>query len=135
MLAKGKGVATRRGSEGSLEQSRDPMDKNRIRGGHARTSRQMAAKSISTKGRGCRSGGCAVKAGELTSGDLPRVHVKGRGLRPPEGELSAWQKSAEGVVIRAVGKAIEALQCRKTQRTDRPNRERRMKARTIWSGQ
>jgi len=59
------------------------MNKNRIRGSHARTSRLLAAKSLSTKGRGCKSGGCAVKAGELTSGGLPRVHVEGRGLRPP----------------------------------------------------
>ncbi len=89
------------------------MDKNRIRGSHAGTSRRATTKSISTKWRECKSGGCAVKAGELTSGGLPRVHVEGRGLSPPYGVPIAWQKSAEGVVVRAVGEAIEALQGRK----------------------
>ena len=110
------------------------MDKNRIRGSHARTSRQEATKSASIKGRGCKSGGCAVKAVELTSGDLPRVLPSRAGLRTPQGVLTAGQKSAEGVVVRAVGEAIEALQGRKTQRTDRLSRERRAKARTVWSG-
>ena len=83
MLAKGKGVAARRGLKEAWKQSRDPMDKNRIRGSHDGTSRHLTTKSISTKQRGCKFGGCAAKAGELTSGDLSRVHVEGRGLRPP----------------------------------------------------
>jgi hypothetical protein len=33
----------------------------------------MIAKPISIKGTGCKSGGCALKAVELTSGDLPFV--------------------------------------------------------------
>jgi len=33
----------------------------------------MAAKSISIKAEGCKSGGCALKVVELTSGDLPFV--------------------------------------------------------------
>ena len=57
-------------SEGSLEQSRDPMDKNRIRGLPGRTSEQVIAKSVAIKGRGGKSGGCAVKAVGLTSGGL-----------------------------------------------------------------
>lgn len=56
-----------------MEQRREPMDKNRIRGVLHRTSGQMIAKSISIKGAGRRSGGCARKAVELTSGDLRRV--------------------------------------------------------------
>ena len=110
------------------------MDKNRIQGSHARTSRPRTTKSISIKGRGCRSGGCAVKAVELTSGDLPRVRPAGAGLRTSQGVLTAWQKSAEGVVVRVVGEAREALHGRKAQSTDRPSRERRTKARTVWSG-
>ena len=110
------------------------MDKNRIRGNHARTSQRRAAKSISTKGRGCKSGWCAGKAGELTSGGLLRVRSARAGLRAPQGALTAWQKSAEGIVVRVVGKAREALRGRKTQPTDRLSRERRTKARTIWSG-
>ena len=49
------------------------MYKNRIRGIRCRTSRHVTAKSISIKGTGCKSGGCALKAVELTSGDLPFV--------------------------------------------------------------
>ena len=59
------------GSEGSVEQTREPMDKNRIRGIRRRTSGRMIAKSRSIKGAGCKSGGCARKVVELTSGDLP----------------------------------------------------------------
>ena len=36
-------------------------------------------------------------------------------LREPEGTLIAMQESAEGIVGRAVGKAIEALQGRKVE--------------------
>jgi hypothetical protein len=46
------------------------MDKNRIRGRQGRTSGQRTAKSTSIKGTGCKSGGCARKVAELTSGDL-----------------------------------------------------------------
>ena len=135
MLAKGKGVAARRGLKEARSESRDPMDKNRISGSHARTSRPRTTKSISIKGRGCRSGGCAVKAVELTSGGLPRVPVSVAGTEGSvRGFLTAWQKSAEGVVVRVVGEAREALQGRKAQPTDRPSRERRTKARTVWSG-
>jgi hypothetical protein len=44
------------------------------------------------------------------------------------------QKSAEGILGQAVGKASEALQSRKAEETDRPSRERGPKARTIESG-
>ena len=55
------------------------MNKNQIRGIRCRTSGQVIAKSISIKGAGCKSGGCAWKAVELTSGDLR--HVPESGLR------------------------------------------------------
>ena len=58
----------------------------------------------------------------------------GRNAKYPEERTGsdpiAWQKSAEGVVIRDVGRASEAPQGRKTRRTDRPDRQRRTKART-----
>lgn len=60
-------------SEGSVEQTREPMNKNRIRGIRRRTSEQLITKSISIKGVGCKSGGCAWKVIELTLGDLPFV--------------------------------------------------------------
>jgi len=78
-----------------------------------RTSGQRIAKSISINGTKRRSGGCALKAIELTPGDLPRV-VSGR-LSRPRGRLTAGQKSAEGILGQAVGKASEALQSRKAE--------------------
>jgi len=48
------------------------------------------------KGRGGRSGGRAAKAVGLTSGGLRCVPATG--LRPPQGDLTAVQKSAEGIV-------------------------------------
>jgi len=56
----------------------------------------MIAKSMVIKGRGGRSGGRAVKAVGLTSGGL--CCVPATGLRPSQGDLTAAQKSAEGVV-------------------------------------
>ena len=95
-------------SEGSVEQSRDLTNRNRIRGIHGRTSGPLIAKSRSIKGHGCRSDRCAVKAIELTWGGLR--HVPFSELREPQGDLTATQESAEGIVGRAVGKASEALQ-------------------------
>ena len=63
----------------------------------------MTAKSISIKGTGCKSGGCARKAVELTSGDLP--FVLDSGLRIERSVLTGRQKSAEGVVGTQVLKA------------------------------
>ena len=54
-----------------MEQSRDPMNKNRIRGLPGRTSERVIAKSRAIKGR--KSGGDAAKAVGLTSGGLRRV--------------------------------------------------------------
>lgn len=73
------------------------MDKNQIRGIRCWTSGQEIAKSISIKGIGCKSGGGALKAVELTSGDLPRV-LESR-LRAERLVLTGWEESAEGIVI------------------------------------
>jgi hypothetical protein len=54
----------------------------------------MTAKSISIKGAGCKSGGCALKADELTSGDLPFVSKLRLGVK--QFILTGRQKSAEG---------------------------------------
>jgi hypothetical protein len=53
------------------------MYKNRIRGIRCRASGHMTAKPTSIKGTGCKFGGCALKAVELTSGDLPFVRESG----------------------------------------------------------
>src|SRR3954469_14676499 len=65
------------GSEGSVEQNRGLMDKNRIGGLPGRTSEPWIAKSTTIKGRGGKSGRRAGKAVELTSGDLCRVRPPG----------------------------------------------------------
>ncbi len=85
-----------------MEQSREPMYKNRIRGIRRRASEQMIAKPISIKGAGCKSGGCAAKAVELTSGDLPLVSDSR--LRAEGSVLTGRQKSAEGVVAAEAAK-------------------------------
>ncbi len=90
-------------SEGSVEQTHEPMYKHRIRGIRCRTSWQLTTKSISIKGTGCKSGGCVRKAVELTLGDLPLV--RDTGLRIGQPVLTGRQKSAEGVVGTKVPKA------------------------------
>ena len=63
----------------------------------------MTAKSISIKGAGCKSGGCALKAVELTSGGLP--HVPESGLRVERSTLTVRQESAAGIVVASAAKA------------------------------
>ena len=63
----------------------------------------MTAKSVSIKGTGCKSGGCALKADELTSGDLPLVSESK--LRIERSVLTGRQKSAEGEVVAEATKA------------------------------
>jgi len=56
-----------------VEQKREPMNKNRIGGLQWRASKPMIAKPISIKRTDGKSGGCALKAVELTLGDLRHV--------------------------------------------------------------
>ena len=86
-----------------MEQTYEPMYKNRIRGIRCRTSWQLTTKSISIKGTGCKFGGCVRKAVELTSGGLSFVPESG--LRGERSILTERQKSAEGVVGTQVLKA------------------------------
>ncbi len=90
-----------------MEQTYEPMDKNRIGGIPRWTSGQMTAKSISIKRAGCKSGGCVRKAVELTSGDLP-LAVQSR-LRIERSILTGRQKSAAGVVAARAVKAQTVL--------------------------
>ncbi len=83
------------------------MDKNRIGGRRCWTSWQMTAKSLSIKDTGCKFGGCALKAVELTSGDLPLV-AESR-LRTERSVLTGREKSAEGKVLTKVRKARTVL--------------------------
>ena len=63
----------------------------------------MVAKSVSIKGAGCKFGGCALKAVELTSGGLS--HVPEPGLRVERSTLTVRQESAAGIVAALVAKA------------------------------
>src|SRR5664279_5579028 len=82
------------------------------------TSKLCIAKSIFIKNGKRRSGDCARKAAGITPGDLSCVAATR--LREPRGDLTAGQKSAEGIVGHVVGKASEALRSRKGESTDRP---------------
>ena len=93
------------GSEGSVEQRRAPMDKNRIGGLYLRASWQRAAKPISIKASTGKSGGGALKAVELTTGDL--LHVVDSRLERKRFFLNVQQKSAEGIVVRQMGRRPE----------------------------
>ena len=86
-----------------MEQRCEPMNKNRIGGIRRRASWQTTTKPISIKDAGCKFGGCAPKAVELTSGDLWRVVEFTTEIAVKQ--LSAPQKSAEGIVITQVMKA------------------------------
>jgi hypothetical protein len=66
----------------------------------------MIAKSTSIKGTGCKFGGCAWKAVELTSGGLS--HVPESGLREERSTLTVRQKSAAGIVAASAVKAQTA---------------------------
>jgi len=79
------------------------MDKNRIAGLRRRTSWHLAAKSISIKGAGGRSGGCASKAVSFITGGLP--HVPEPGLRVERFTLTVRQKSAAGILAAQAAKA------------------------------
>ena len=79
------------------------MDKNQIRGIPCRTSEHGFAKSVSIKDAGCQSGGRALKAVELTSGDLSPV-LAAR-LRTERSVLTGREESAEGIVVPAGMKA------------------------------
>ncbi len=73
MIAKPQLRRRETGSERSVEQTREPMNKKRMRGLRCRASGRMTAKPISIKGNRCKSAGCVRKTAELTSGDLLRV--------------------------------------------------------------
>jgi len=72
-----------------------------------RASWPLTAKPKSIKGAGCKFGGYARKAVELTSGDLPFVSKSG--LRVERFILTGRQKSAKGVVVTRVTKARTVL--------------------------
>ena len=108
-----KGYRREAGSEGSAKQRCEPMDKNRIRGASAGRAGNVSRSPYPSTTRSVDP--AAVHRRRL---NLPREVCcvsPLRRLRRPRGRLTARQKSAEGVVGQAVGKASEALQCRKAE--------------------
>jgi len=106
---------------------RESMDKNRIQGVSVGRAGNLPRSPYPSRARSVDP--AAVRRRRL---NLPReiCSVSFRRLRLPQGSLTAGQKSAEGIVGHVVGKAIEALQSRKVESTDRPSRKRWLKART-----
>src|SRR3954467_9971115 len=107
-----KGYRREAGSEGSAKQRCEPMNKNRIRGASAGRAGNVSRSPYPSTARSVDP--AVVHRRRLS---LPReiCPVSPLRLRRPRGRLTAGQKSAEGVVGQAVGKASEALQGRKAE--------------------
>jgi len=108
-----KGYRREAGSEGSAEQRCEPMNKNRIRGASAGRAGNVSRSPYPSTARSVDP--AVVHRRRLS---LPReicsVSPPGR-LRRSRDRLTAVQKSADGIVGQAVGKASEALQSRKAE--------------------
>src|SRR6266849_10176907 len=103
------------------------MDKNRIQGASAGRAGYLPRSPYPSR---VRSVDPATVHGRRLSLPQEICSVSVRRLRLPRGNLTAGQKSAEGILGDVVGKASEALRNRKVESTDRPSRKRWLKART-----
>src|ERR1700679_3515175 len=105
----------------------ESMDKNRVQGVSVGRAGNLPRSPYPSKMR-------SVVPADAHGGrlSLPQdiCSVSFQRLRLSKSGLTAGQKSAEGILGHVVGKASEALRCRKAESTDRPNRERWLKART-----
>src|SRR6267378_6287693 len=108
------------------------MDKNRIQGVSVGRAGNLPRSPYPSK---MRSVDPAAVHGRRLSLPQEICSVSLWRLRLSKGTLTAEQKSAEGIVGHDVGKASEALHTPKGGVTDRPSRERWLKARTRRSGQ
>src|SRR6266404_3953557 len=127
-----QGYRREAGSEGSMEQTCESMNKNRIQGVSAGRAGNLPRSPYPSKVRSVDS---AIVHGRRLNLPQEICSVSLRRLRLSKGGLTAEQKSAEGVVGHDVGKASEALRIPKGGAMDRPSRERWPKARTRRSGQ
>ena len=92
------------GFEGSVEQTREPMYKNRIGGVHGWTSEPPIAKSISIKSNVRISGGCARKAVELTPGGLrPCLEQTERTVRGADREAGVSRGHSRPAIVLTEG--------------------------------
>ena len=126
-----KGYRREGGSEGSMDQMCESMDKNRIQGVSAGRAGDFPRSPYPSRVRNVDS---ATVHGRRLSLPQEICSVSPRRLRQPKGGLTAGQKSAEGIVGHDVGKASEALRMPKGGATDRLSRERWLKARTRRRG-
>ena len=126
-----KGYRREAGSEGSMDQMCESMDKNRIQGASAGRAGNAPRSPYPSRVGSVDS--ATVHRRRLS---LPQeiCSVSLRRLRLPQGGLTAEQKSAEGIVGHAVGEASEALRMPKGGAMDRPSRKRWPKARTRRRG-
>ena len=99
----------------------ESMDKNRIQGVSVGRAGNLSRSPYPSRMRSVDS--ATVHRRQL---NLPQeiCFVSLRRLTPSKGGVIAEQKSAEGILGYAVGKASEALRIRKVELTDRPSRER-----------
>jgi hypothetical protein len=127
-----KGHRREVGSERSMDQMCESMDKNRIQGVSAGRAGYLPRSPYPSRVRSVDP--AIVHRRRL---NLPQeiCSVSRRRLRLSEGGLTAGQKSAEGILGHDVGTASEALQMPKGGAMDRPSRERWPKARTRRRGQ
>src|SRR3984893_10780763 len=105
-LAKRKGCRREARSEGSVEQTCESMDKNRVQGASVGRAGHLPRSPYPSRRR---SVDPAMVHGRRLSLPQEICPVSLRRLRVPRGGLTAGQKSAEGVVGHVVGKASEAL--------------------------
>ena len=95
-----------------MDQTCESMDKNRIQGVSVGRAGNLSRSPYPSKVRSVDS--AAVHGRRL---NLPQeiCSVSPRRLRLSKGGLTAEQKSAEGILGHDVGKASEALRCRKAE--------------------
>src|SRR3954462_9198683 len=107
-----QGLPPRGGSERSMDQMCESMDKNRIQGVSVGRAGNLSRSPYPSRMRNVDS--ATVHRRQL---NLPQeiCSVSRKRLRLPEGSLTAGQKSAESILGHAVGKAREALQRRKAE--------------------
>src|SRR6266700_688444 len=101
-----KGYRREAGSEGSTKQMRESMDKNRMQGASTGRAGNVPRSPYPSTVRSVDS---ATARGRRLRLPQAICSVSLRRLRAPRGDLTAEQKSAEGVVGHVVGKASEAL--------------------------
>src|SRR5579864_5143054 len=110
-----------------MEQMCESMDKNRIQGVSVGRAGNLPRSPYPSK---MRSVDPAAVHGRRLSLPQEICSVSLRRLRLSKGDLTAGQKSAEGILGHVVGEASEALRMPKGGAMDRPSRERWPKART-----